>query len=56
MRAAFIFESGLAFFPSSKSHLMGGIIALTGKIARFRSLKSLTHTDVRAYRWAVFSS
>lgn len=31
MRAGFTFESGLAFFPPSKSHLMGRIIALMGK-------------------------
>lgn len=38
VKAAFIFESGLAFFPSSKSLLMGRIIARLGsKIARFRS-------------------
>lgn len=32
VKAGFTFESGLAFSPPSKSHLMGGIIALVKKM------------------------
>lgn len=41
VKAGFAFESGLAFSPPSKSHLMGGIVALMKKIERFGSLKSV---------------